>query len=210
MISHLDASIGRIIESLKKSGKYEDTIIVFSADNGLGLGQHGLMGKQNCYEHSVKVPLVFSGPGIPKNQVRDTFVYLMDIFPTLCEMTGIRAPATVEGLSMKAAIENAGAPVRDELFLAYKDKIRGYKTRRYKLLSYKYRKHKTVQLFDLLEDPGETRNLAGRHELAGVQEELTRKTRAAAEAWGDVEHDMGVKFWNDEHSVEPCAWGFTR
>ena len=65
MITHLDAQIGRVIDAVKQRGSLENTIIVLAGDNGLALGQQGLMGKQNLYEHSLRVPLVFSGPGVP-------------------------------------------------------------------------------------------------------------------------------------------------
>ena len=58
MISHVDKRVGNIIQTLKDNGLYENTIIIFAGDNGLAVGQHGLMGKQNVYEHSVGVPLM--------------------------------------------------------------------------------------------------------------------------------------------------------
>ena len=70
MISHLDAQIGRILDALKATGQFENTIVVFAGDNGLALGQHGLMGKQSNYDHSVHVPLMMMGPGIPEGERR--------------------------------------------------------------------------------------------------------------------------------------------
>ena len=64
IISHADAQIGRILETLEETGQAENTVILFSADHGLAVGQHGLMGKQNQYDHSVRMPLVLCGPGI--------------------------------------------------------------------------------------------------------------------------------------------------
>ena len=87
MISHLDWRIGQILDKLKEKNLYDNTIIVFAGDNGLAVGQHGLMGKQNCYEHSIRVPLILCGPGIPKGQKSESYVYLMDLFPTLCSLT---------------------------------------------------------------------------------------------------------------------------
>ena len=60
-------------------------MIIYTADNGLALGSHGLLGKQNLYEHSTKVPLIISGPGIPKGQTSEALVYLFDLFPTLVD-----------------------------------------------------------------------------------------------------------------------------
>jgi len=94
MISHLDWAIGNIIHALKESGEYENTLIVFAGDNGLALGQHGLFGKQNAYEHSLRVPLIFAGPGIQKGAKIDSPCFLMDIFPTLCDTIHISIPQT--------------------------------------------------------------------------------------------------------------------
>ncbi|GAF96928.1 unnamed protein product, partial [marine sediment metagenome] len=91
MITHVDAQIGRILDTLKETGNAENTIIIFSGDNGLAVGQHGLLGKQNLYEHSVHVPLIISGPGMPVGEKRDALCYLFDIFPTLCDQGRIQA-----------------------------------------------------------------------------------------------------------------------
>lgn len=81
-VTGLDHHIGRIFAELKTRGQWENTIIIFSADNGLSLGDHGLFGKQNLYEFGgMHVPLVIAGPGISKGK-SDSLVYLMDLFPT--------------------------------------------------------------------------------------------------------------------------------
>ncbi|RLG28725.1 choline-sulfatase, partial [Methanosarcinales archaeon] len=76
IISHMDAQIGRILDALEKSGKAKDTYIFFTADHGLAVGHHGLLGKQNMYDHSVRVPLMVTGPDIPKNHKIHAPVYL--------------------------------------------------------------------------------------------------------------------------------------
>ena len=98
MISHLDAQFGRVTQALERNGYAENTIIVFAGDNGLALGQHGLMGKQNLYDHSVRIPLIFAGPGIPQGVQCATPCYLLDIFPTLCAAFGLDPPDLVEGV----------------------------------------------------------------------------------------------------------------
>ena len=79
LITYLDAQIGRVLDALKATGHEEDTIVALAGDNGLAVGSHGFMGKQNMFEHSMKVPLLLAGPGIPKGQVRDALVYLQDL-----------------------------------------------------------------------------------------------------------------------------------
>ena len=68
MISHIDFNIGKILAALEEKGELDNTIIVLAGDNGLAIGQHGLMGKQNIFEHSVCVPLIMAGPGIPQDK----------------------------------------------------------------------------------------------------------------------------------------------
>src|SRR5690606_25798798 len=104
MISHVDAQIGRVLDALDQSGQAENTMIIFAGDNGLAVGQHGLMGKQNLYEHSIRVPLIISGPGIPQGEKRETLCYLLDLFPTLCEFIDIPTPDSVEGVSFAPVI----------------------------------------------------------------------------------------------------------
>ena len=101
MVSEVDFQIGRILDALEKSGKAGNTIIVFTSDNGLCVGEHGLLGKQNLYEAAVRIPMVICGPGIPQNTVRDAYCYLYDLYPTLCGLAGIGVPATVKGISLE-------------------------------------------------------------------------------------------------------------
>lgn len=159
MITHMDEQIGRIIQALKESGEYENTIIVYSADNGLAVGQHGLMGKQNVYEHSIGVPLIISGPGIPENERRDAFCYLFDVFPTLCELTEVEAPETVQGKSFARAIVDNETKHRETMIYGYKEFQRAYRKDDFKLIEYFVNGDRNTQLFNLEEDPYEMNNL---------------------------------------------------
>ena len=89
---HNRADYAGMIQSLDENGLRENTIIVFTSDNGLAVGQHGLMGKQNLYEHSIKVPLIIQGPGIPEGMKDNQLVYTTDLFPTICDLTGKKKP----------------------------------------------------------------------------------------------------------------------
>jgi arylsulfatase A-like enzyme len=160
MITHVDAQIGRVLETLKETRHAEDTIVVFSGDNGLAVGRHGLFGKQNLYDHSVHVPLVFRGPSIPQAQKCDAFCYLLDIYPTLCELAGLPAPATVEGRSLAPALQGKTPMTRETLFFAYRDVQRAVRDDHFKLIEYNVGGKRTTQLFDLRNDPWELQNLA--------------------------------------------------
>jgi arylsulfatase A-like enzyme len=172
MVTHLDAQVGRVLAALDETGHGADTVIIFTADNGLALGQHGLMGKQSVYEHSVHVPLIIAGPRIGQGRRIDAPVYLFDIFPTLCDLSGTTVPQSVEGQSLVPLIAGQRAGLRDTLFFAYRNLQRAVRDQRYKLIEYftgpDGKGTRKTQLFDLARDPWEIRNLATDSEYSAV------------------------------------------
>ena len=108
IISHLDAQIARILAHLEETGQAENTYIFFTADHGLSVGHHGLIGKQNMYDHSMRPPLLVVGPGIPKGKRKKMAVYLQDIMPTAIEYAGGEVPEWVEFNSLRPKIEGFG------------------------------------------------------------------------------------------------------
>jgi arylsulfatase A-like enzyme len=182
MISHLDAQVGRIRAALRETGRDRDTLIVFAGDNGLALGRHGLMGKQSLYDHSVRVPLLLAGPGVPRGK-SDALCYLLDVFPTLCELTGTATPATVEGKSLKPVLDGKQAQVRDRLFGAYRDVQRMIDDGRWKLI--RYPKVDRTQLFDLAADPDEVNDLSADPKHAAKVKELLALLAAEQKRLGD-------------------------
>lgn len=174
MISEVDAQIGRVLDALEASGQAANTFVIFAADNGLAVGQHGLLGKQNMYEHSIRVPMIIAGPGIPAGETRDALVYLHDLCPTICELAGVPVPATVEARSLLPVIRDR-KPIRDSIFSAYRDFQRAVKTERWKLILHHVKGAETVQLFDLQADQLERNNLAAQPEHAATVAELRQK-----------------------------------
>lgn len=170
MITHVDAQIGRILDALRASGRESNTVVVFAGDNGLALGAHGLLGKQNLYEHSTRVPLIVSGPGLRRDRRSDALVYLQDLAPTICELTGVLSPAGCEGRSLMPILQGGAGQTREVLFTAYRDLQRGVRDRRWKLIEYP--KAGQTQLFDLRRDPFERRNLAAQPGKARTLERL--------------------------------------
>jgi arylsulfatase A-like enzyme len=164
MITHMDEQIGRILETLKQTGQADNTLIIYAADNGLALGSHGLLGKQSVFEHSMRVPLIFVGPGIPQGKSTQAFSYLLDVFPTLCDAIGIQPPADLEGESLRPLWEGKKDRVRDSVFLPYIGIQRAVRDERWKLICYPKIGH--MQLFDLQTDPDEKINLIDREEYA--------------------------------------------
>ncbi len=155
-ISDLDHEVGRILKALDEAGLAGNTIVVFSSDQGLAIGSHGLMGKQNLYEH-FKGPLVVAGPGIPKGKA-DDLVYLFDLFPTFCEWAGADVPEAVEGRGLVPLIQGRKPAWRDTLGAAYKRCQRMIRDERFKMMWYP--EAQKFQLFDLATDPYELRDLA--------------------------------------------------
>jgi arylsulfatase A-like enzyme len=183
-ITYLDAQIGRILTALKQSGQYDNTIIVFASDSGLAIGSHGLFGKQNIYEHSMRAPLIIAGPGVPKKKRFDAFCYLLDLFPTMCDLTGVRVPSGVEGLSLAPVLAGQQKTRRDVIFTAYRDVQRAIRNERWKLIVYP--KVNQTQLFDLQNDPAELRNLAGDPAQAKRVEQMMKLLRERQEQFGDA------------------------
>lgn len=182
-ITFMDDEIGRILAALKDSGQYDNTIIVFSSDNGLAIGSHGLFGKQNLYEHATHEPLIFAGPGIPQGKQTGAFCYLFDIFPTLGELAGVSAPRGSEGVSLAPVIAGKRAAGRDTIFTAYRSFQRAVRDVRWKLIAYP--QINKTQLFDLQHDPIELNDLAGDPAQAGELQRLTKVLRSCQQKFGD-------------------------
>lgn len=159
LIEHLDAQVGRVLEALARSAHATNTIIVYAADHGLALGSHGLLGKQNVYEHSMRCPLIIAGPGLPAGRSTEAFTYLFDLFPTLCGLTGVPVPAGLAGQDLRPLWTTPGARVRDSVFLPYQGLMRAVRDERWKLICYPRVNHR--QLFDLANDPDERVDVSG-------------------------------------------------
>ena len=197
MISEVDDNIGKVLDALEKSGQAKNTIIVFAGDNGLAAGQHGLLGKQNIYDHSVRVPLIISGPGIKKGVRTESLVYLNDIFPTIADMVGTEIPETVEGKSLVSILDEPTSKVRESVFFMYKNFQRGVRTKDWKLINYLVEGEKTTQLFEIKKDPLEMNNLANDPKYKEKVEEMTQLLQEWINKSGDKvqldKPDWGVK-----------------
>jgi arylsulfatase A-like enzyme len=183
-ISYLDAQIGRVLDALERSPYAANTYVVFAADSGVARGSHGLIGKQNLYEHSVRVPLVVAGPGVPAGKVTDAMAYLFDVFPTLGARCGVPAPATSEGQDLSGVLGDPARPGRAEMMFAYRDVQRGMRDDRWKLI--RYPQVDRTQLFDLTTDPDERANLADRPEQATRVAEMTARLGRLMKESGDA------------------------
>ena len=158
IITHMDVQVGRILDALAKSGKADNTYIFFSADHGLAVGHHGLIGKQNLFDHSVRVPLMVNGPGVAKNRRLSAPVYLQDIMPSTLELAGVERPRHVQFKSLMPILSGKRDTSYDAVYGAYLNVQRMVTQGDYKLLLYPA--YKKVLLFNLKDDPNEMKDLA--------------------------------------------------
>ncbi len=158
VIDHIDKQIGRIIDQLLSDGRLKNTCVIFTSDHGLALGSHGLMGKQNMYEHTIRIPLILAGPGIPNGKRSNALCYLRDLYPTICDLVGIEIPLEVEGKSLKPLLLGQKDGLYTEVYGYFRNKQRMVRNDRFKLIHYPHLER--YQLFDLSEDPKELKDLS--------------------------------------------------
>jgi arylsulfatase A-like enzyme len=171
LITHLDQQIGRILDGLEQSGKAESTWIFFTADHGLAVGHHGLFGKQNMYEHSVRVPFIVVGPEVPENKRLDSAIYLQDVMPTALEIAGAEKPQHLFFRSLLPQIRGQReSSAYESVYGAYLALQRSIKHDGWKLIAYP--KTKIVRLYHLADDPFEQKDLAGDSQHNKLKSEL--------------------------------------
>lgn len=162
MITHHDKRVGDLLDALDATGQADNTIVVYTGDHGLALGSHGLLGKENLYEHSVRKLCLLRGPGVPASKRDATLSCDFDLFPTLCELSSIPTPPSVEGKSLARRLNGSSVAHREHVFGAYRtadgsEVMRSVRGERWKLIH--YLKIDRWQLFDLENDPDELRDL---------------------------------------------------
>jgi len=162
MITHMDHHIGRVLNWLDRRRLTRNTIVVFTGDQGLAIGSHGLLGKENMYDHSIGAPFIMRGPGIPAGKRSSALVHHVDHLPTLCEFAGIHRPASARhGHSLVPLMRGRVGNVRDAVFCEFyspeqpgeplRHSQRAVRTEEWKLVWYPLIRR--YQLFDLRRDP---------------------------------------------------------
>ena len=154
----MDAQIGRILDHLDKTGQAENTYIFFTADHGLSVGHHGLIGKQSLFDHSVRVPFMVAGPGIKAGEKNDSPIYLQDVMATSLAIAGAERPAHVQFENLMPMLKGGEPGGLDAVYLAYVNVQRAVTADGHKLLLFP--KIKKAQLFHMGEDPEEMNDLS--------------------------------------------------
>lgn len=185
IITHLDDQIGLIIKGLEDAGELDNTYIIFTADHGLSVGKHGLLGKQNMYDHSMRVPFFIKGPSLPKGKTNSNEVYLQDAMATALDIADISKPSYVEFNSLLPQIND---PALDgnysEIYGCYTDRQRMIKKDAYKLIAYP--NAQKLRLFDLDKDPEEMNDLSADASHGAKIEELFKGLQSLQAAMGDT------------------------
>lgn len=182
IITHMDEMIGRILKALEASGTAENTWIFFTADHGLAVGQHGLLGKQNMYDHSVRVPFIVVGPGVAAAKKIAEPIYLQDVMPTTLELAGISQPEHVEFNSILPLLDGATSPY-ESIYGCYLSKQRSIRTDRFKLIAYP--DAEVLRLYDLQQDPTEKHDLAQKAKMKPVVADLFSRLIALQQKMND-------------------------
>ncbi|SNY94972.1 sulfatase-like hydrolase/transferase [Flagellimonas pacifica] len=183
VIAHMDEQIGKILDALEASGEMENTYIVFTADHGLSVGQHGLLGKQNMYDHSVRTPLFVVGPNIPKNKKIDADVYLQDVMPTILELAGAEKPDFVQFKSLMPLIKGERSTNYESIYGCYTNTQRMVRTDGFKLIAYP--NASKLRLFDLTNDPLEMNDLADDPKYASTKNTLWKELLSLQKTMND-------------------------
>ena len=170
----MDAQIGRILKKLKKTGLDKNTIVVFTSDHGYHLSEHGHWQKQTLFENATRVPLIFAGPGIQSGVRTNSPVELVDLYPTLMDLTGIETPDHVTGKSLKPIFKDKNIKIRNSALTQWKN---GYsiKTERFRLTRWGKDGELGFELYDHNKDKEELKNLADIPKYSSLLDSLKKE-----------------------------------
>ncbi|WP_176954399.1 sulfatase [Niabella drilacis] len=159
-ISFLDAQVGKVLQALDSLGLKENTIIVFTSDHGYHLGEHEYYQKNTLFENSDRIPMIVSYQGMKqKGTVSRSIIEIIDLYPTLSDLAGLKVPAYVVGYSFKSILKSPGQKTRNS---ALSQMSGGYtlRTPDYRYTRWGKGGKGMIELYDRVKDPGEMKNLA--------------------------------------------------
>jgi len=189
MIAHQDHHMGRLVDHLDRLGLGSQTLVIYTGDHGLAVGMHGLMGKQNCYEHALRIPLILRGPDIPAGSVRRALCHGYDLFPTICDLAGIATPPGLDGVSRRALIDGDEDGGVAWSYGVYMDAMASITDGRRKLIRTYVRGDgrgsDRTQVFDLDRDPWELHDRSEDPAYAGLRADLEEHLLARQRELGD-------------------------
>lgn len=188
-VSYIDAQIGKVLDELKRLDLEGNTIVVLWGDHGWHLGEHGIFGKQTNFEVATRSPLIIKAPQMRKaGLTADGLVETVDIYPTLADMCGLKAPADLPGVSLRPLLEDPSRRGKDGAFSFFgrgRYFGRTLRTDRYRIVEWQDRKTKAVaqvELYDHEAAPSEAVNIAGNPENTKLVAKLLRQMKTDSRA----------------------------
>ncbi len=158
-VSYADAQVGKILAELKRTGADKNTIVVLWGDHGFHLGEHAIWGKHSLFEESLRSPMIIHYPEMNYNGSKtDAIVETLDIFPTLCDLAGVKIPEFAQGVSLKEILENQNATGHPAI--SYKTDAATIRTATHRLTVHK---DGFIELYDHTTTENETKNIANKH-----------------------------------------------
>jgi arylsulfatase A-like enzyme len=195
-IVSVDENVGRVLDYLDRHGLAENTLVVYTSDQGFYLGEHGWYDKRFMYEESLSMPLLVRYPAaVPAGRVSDALVLNLDFAPTLLDYAGVAVPSAMQGRSLRALLDGPPpADWRQAIYYHYYEFPHGWhhvrthygvRTDRYKLIRF-YGEESFWELYDLATDPHELHNVYDRPGYEAVQSDLHRRLKALRRDLGDT------------------------
>jgi uncharacterized sulfatase len=189
-ITFMDAQVGRVMDALDRLGLADNTVVLFWSDHGYLLGQHGQWMKQSLFEQSARVPLIVAAPGMKASagKASPRIVELLDLYPTLADLAGLKPPQNLHGRSLRPLLRDPASrwdkPALTQTNRGQKRQIAGYsiRTERYRYTEWDEDGKAGVELYDHETDPREHTNLASSKEHAQVREELKKLLKSTRES----------------------------
>jgi arylsulfatase A-like enzyme len=197
-ISFVDSQVGRVLDALAASGQEKNTIIVLWSDHGWHLGEKGITGKNTLWERSTRVPLIFAGPGVAVGAKCGRPAELLDMYPTLLELTGLPANPANEGISLVPQLKDAKAPRERPAMTTHNAGNNAVRTEQWRYIRYA---DGSEELYDVVADPNEWHNIAGEAKHADVKKQLAKwmPAKSAAPMPGSavrlLTYENGIPVW---------------
>ncbi|UDQ99524.1 sulfatase-like hydrolase/transferase [Lentisphaerae bacterium WC36] len=209
LITAMDYDLGRLIDKLDTLNLRKNTIIIYSSDQGLAIGSKGLMGKQNIYDATMKVPFLISIPNV-KHHTNNSFVYTHDIYPTIVDLANGKLPNNLDGKSLKPIIYQKQQKVRNNLMLAYKNYQRALNDGEWKIMVFPH--INKIELYNIKNDPYEIQDLANKPKYAKIIEKMLLKLKSEQKIYGDisplkVEKPQEAQFIVPKNKNKTRKWG---